>query len=273
MAPTFRQFLVSALSLSSTYQYVNAVPFDGLDTPTDGLTKRAQGWTRMPGEVANCAEYYYTHNNGETCQNIIAAYKKTLTLTEAKLKEYNPHLKKIGCVRLKAKEAYCVKVKGEKVTPPAAAAGPKAQIPVAKSPAKEAAKSPVKGAAKSKNEDDDDEDTEPSASATADADAEESSTAPSASATASGGSNAANASMSLPLDVVAAFNSTVAKTLNSYAIVGASIAKGSGTCVNRMEITEMETQEPDTFNLLILALYDMQQARSTDAWSYYQLSG
>ncbi|KAK6346491.1 hypothetical protein TWF696_006618 [Orbilia brochopaga] len=306
MAPTIKHFLVSALSLSSTYQFVNAIPFEGLDTPEDGLAKRATGWTHKKGEVANCAQYYYTHNNGETCDDILDFYKKSLSLTEAKLKKYNPYLVTNRC-KLKRKEVYCVRVAGEKATPASAAPGPKAQAPVAakgaaQSPAKGNAKTPAKGAAAT--DEDDDEDAKPSAkssakgatkppakgaanpaakgAAAADEDDDEdekpskkTSTAPSASATAKvkGSSAANNASMYLPVDVVTAFNASIARTLNKYAIIGASISRASLKCVDRMEITDMEKKHPDTFNLLMLALNKMQTATSSDAYSYYQLSG
>ncbi|KAF3919250.1 Tyrosinase [Arthrobotrys entomopaga] len=61
---------------------------------------------------------------------------------------------------------------------------------------------------------------------------------------------------------------TAASTATSFAIVGAS-----GGCVNRMRIDNMQSQQPDTYNLLLLALRQLQTTSSTNSWSWYGIGG
>ncbi|EPS39027.1 hypothetical protein H072_7203 [Dactylellina haptotyla CBS 200.50] len=54
----------------------------------------------------------------------------------------------------------------------------------------------------------------------------------------------------------------------NFAIVGAK-----GGCANRQNIEVMIRDQPDVFNLLILALDKMYQKNMTDPWSWYQVAG
>ncbi|KAF3927946.1 Tyrosinase [Dactylellina cionopaga] len=54
----------------------------------------------------------------------------------------------------------------------------------------------------------------------------------------------------------------------SYALVGAG-----GGCIERQNIETMRTDQPDVFNLLILALQRMETADTSDPYSFYQIAG
>ncbi|EPS41585.1 hypothetical protein H072_4515 [Dactylellina haptotyla CBS 200.50] len=54
----------------------------------------------------------------------------------------------------------------------------------------------------------------------------------------------------------------------TFSIIGAT-----NGCVNRQRIDIMQSQQPDTFNLFLLALAEVQSYNASNPWSYYQLSG
>ncbi|KAF3932938.1 hypothetical protein ABW20_dc0101547 [Dactylellina cionopaga] len=58
------------------------------------------------------------------------------------------------------------------------------------------------------------------------------------------------------------------KRATSFAITG-----GSNGCVDRQRIDLLQSQKPDTFNLLLLALAEIQSYDASNPWSYYQLAG
>lgn len=60
----------------------------------------------------------------------------------------------------------------------------------------------------------------------------------------------------------------LSKRATSFAIVGAS-----NSCVNRQRIDIMQSQQPDTFNLLLLALSELESYNSSNPWSWYQVAG
>ncbi|EPS45144.1 hypothetical protein H072_877 [Dactylellina haptotyla CBS 200.50] len=53
-----------------------------------------------------------------------------------------------------------------------------------------------------------------------------------------------------------------------YSVVGVK-----GGCQNRQNIEVMQRDQPDAFNLLLLALDKMYKANTSDPWSWYQVSG
>ncbi|KAK6530632.1 hypothetical protein TWF281_007471 [Arthrobotrys megalospora] len=53
-----------------------------------------------------------------------------------------------------------------------------------------------------------------------------------------------------------------------YAVRGAQ-----NGCANRRDINTLQQDDPDVFNLLMVALNQLHTANSSDPWSYYQLSG
>ncbi|KAF3903288.1 Tyrosinase [Dactylellina cionopaga] len=55
-----------------------------------------------------------------------------------------------------------------------------------------------------------------------------------------------------------------------YAVTG---AEGGAVCVERQNINELQSKYPKTFNLLVLALAQIQAANTSDPLSFYQLSG
>ncbi|KAK6540852.1 hypothetical protein TWF694_008235 [Orbilia ellipsospora] len=58
------------------------------------------------------------------------------------------------------------------------------------------------------------------------------------------------------------------KRAAAYSIVGAT-----NGCVNRQRIDVMQSQQPDTFNLFLLAFQKLYTTSSSDPWSWYGLAG
>ncbi|EWC46374.1 hypothetical protein DRE_04317 [Drechslerella stenobrocha 248] len=263
----FLQGLVSALSLTSTCELASASHSKGAENDAaveGGLARRAMpAGQRFKGEPEDCAQFYRVQVSGEGCDGII---KNTTPhgyrLTKSTILSYNPGISS-SCAGLKRGDWICVKTGSSPAAPAVKAQGGKSDpVLVPASAAKDSTDD-------DEGNDDDGKKASAKKGAKAGTDDDNESTGSTKKSTKKPTTRKAAPKLSLDAKVTFKKNPKVVSGLLKYAIVGAD----SKTCVNRMEITDLQDNHPDTFNLLVLALAEMHAAKATDPWSYFQLSG
>ncbi|EPS44933.1 hypothetical protein H072_1090 [Dactylellina haptotyla CBS 200.50] len=257
------QTLVSVLSLNAAISSVSAVPLDSEAdwlfaannfVKRDTVAKRAGPPSPVqPGQPTNCNMWKYIQTS-DTCSSLAVKYKDK-GLTEQVFLNYNPAAKVSGKCSLKQKVYVCISTRaaptptpkgpGVKAVSTSSAAPVKSaegEVAVDEPSTSSAAPSASASAKAAAGGDDDDDDASPT------------------SASAGGDDKATATKASGAWGKIAGPSGTQ--------IVGA----GAGTCAERQNINTMQTKQPDVFNLLVLALSQMQLANGSDPLSYYGLS-